>query len=131
MNLIDVSLKYNQDNTEIVLADNVRIPLPGTVLQQPAFDNRDSICFGVRPEHIDLVDDHAEAENTCSGLLTVVENMGNEKYLYFQVGHHELIARVFDQTITTSDIGRTLCFKINTEYAHFFDINTGGNITTD
>ena len=128
MNLIDVAL---QGNTHIALTADTSLSLPETIQPAIAKSDSDSICFGIRPEHIDLLEDDAEAENTCSGVLTVVENMGNEKYLYFQIGDHELIARVFDQTITTADIGKTLRFRINTEYAHIFDHQTGENILID
>lgn len=44
--------------------------------------------------------------NTVTGALSIIENMGSEKYLYFTVNNKEFIAKVNDQSITTADIGK-------------------------
>jgi multiple sugar transport system ATP-binding protein len=89
-----------------------------------------AVVFGIRPEHISLAEDD-DALNAFEGELTVVENMGNEKYLYFNVGGKELVARVNDQahSITTSDIGKTMRFNLNTAFCHIFDFYTEENLT--
>jgi multiple sugar transport system ATP-binding protein len=88
------------------------------------------VCFGIRPEHIGVAD-AGDTINAFEGVLTVVENMGNEKYLYFKVGGKEVIARVNDQTITTADIGKPMRFNLNTAFCHIFDFYSEKNLTNN
>ncbi|MET4696190.1 ABC transporter ATP-binding protein [Endozoicomonas lisbonensis] len=129
MNLMDVSLLRNQKEARITLAEGVTLLLPQEMQEKISGYARQKICFGIRPEHIDLVTEQDSTENTCEGLLTVVENMGNEKYLYFKVGEHEIISRTANQAITTSDIGRRINFKLNVDSCHLFDTQSGQRLT--
>lgn len=54
------------------------------------------VWFGIRPEHIQLANHDAPLSevNTQRHPINVVESMGNELYLYFQLGNDKLIARV-------------------------------------
>lgn len=128
MNLLDVALHREQKEARITLAEGVTLSLPQDMQAKISGYAQKDICFGIRPEHIDLVTEQDDAENTCEGLLTVVENMGNEKYLYFQVGDHEVIARTASPAITTADIGRRINFKVNVEACHLFDGQTGQSL---
>ena len=114
MNLVKTVIRKSDAGLFVELAPEVKcfIPKAKQVLLQDQIDK--SVYFGIRPEHISLANDD-DTFNTVEGVLTVIENMGNEKYLYFKVGDNEMIARVNDQTITTADIGRTMRFNLNTE----------------
>ena len=134
MNLIDVTLYKVNDEICVKLTDGVHLPLPEDKREKVVDYVGRNICFGLRPENIDLATEADDASNTLSsntleGELTVVEIMGNEKYLYFKVGAHEMIARVADQTISTSDIGSKIRFKFNIEPCHLFDMETDENLT--
>ncbi|NAW98436.1 MULTISPECIES: ABC transporter ATP-binding protein [unclassified Vibrio] len=128
MNLVDTVIRSENEQLYIDIAANVRMFIPHEkqiALQQ--YINK-PVCFGIRPEHIHLAAEH-DTINTVEGTLTVVENMGNEKYLYFTVAGKELIARVNDQTITTAHIGKTMRFNLNTTFCHIFDFYSEQSLT--
>ena len=130
MNLVKTVIRKSDVGLFVELAPEVKcfIPKAKQVLLQDQIDK--SVYFGIRPEHISLANDD-DTFNTVEGVLTVIENMGNEKYLYFKVGDNEMIARVNDQTITTADIGRTMRFNLNTEVCHIFDSENESNLTIE
>ncbi|MDE1324942.1 sn-glycerol-3-phosphate ABC transporter ATP-binding protein UgpC [Vibrio aestuarianus] len=127
MNLVDTVLRYDGENLMVEIAPSARILIPKAMQAELEQYVNNPVCFGIRPEHISLAYED-ETLNTFEGQLSVVENLGNEKYLYFTVGGKELIARVQDQSITTADIGRTFRFNLNTEFCHIFDFYNENNL---
>ncbi|MBD1566891.1 ABC transporter ATP-binding protein [Vibrio sp. S12_S33] len=127
MNLVDTVLRYDGENLMVEIAPSARILIPKAMQAELDQYVNNPVCFGIRPEHISLAHE-GETLNTFEGQLSVVENLGNEKYLYFTVGGKELIARVQDQSITTADIGRTFRFNLNTAFCHIFDFYNENNL---
>lgn len=127
MNLVDTALRRDGENLIVEIAPSARILIPKAMQAQLEQYVDNPVSFGIRPEHISLAQE-GETLNTFEGKLSVVENLGNEKYLYFTVGGKELIARVQDQSITTADIGRTFRFNLNTEFCHIFDFYNENNL---
>jgi multiple sugar transport system ATP-binding protein len=130
MNLVDTVIREDEEQLYIEIAPGIRILIPAD--KQAALNEHidKPVCFGIRPEHIGLASD-SDNINTVEGVLTVVENMGNEKYLYFTVNGKELIARVNDQTITTAHIGTNMRFNLNTAFCHIFDFYSEENLTNN
>ncbi|MCG3727129.1 ABC transporter ATP-binding protein [Vibrio cincinnatiensis] len=130
MNLIDTVIREDNGQLYIEICSGIRMFIP--VEKQKALREfvDKPVCFGIRPEHIGVAD-AGDTINAFEGVLTVVENMGNEKYLYFKVGGKELIARVNDQTITTADIGKPMRFNLNTAFCHIFDFYSEKNLTNN
>ena len=128
MNLVDTVVREENGQLYVEIAPAVRMFIPKE--KQAALQGHvdKAVVFGIRPEHISLAEEKDEF-NAFEGVLTVVENMGNEKYLYFDVGGKELIARVNDQTITTAHIGQTMRFNLNTEFCHVLDFYPEENLT--
>lgn len=128
INLIDTAIRKNNERLYVEIAPGVEILIPHSkqVLLE-GYINK-PVCFGIRPEHISLASDDDDL-NTFEGVLTVVENMGNEKFLYFIVGGKELIARVDTQDINPFHIGKTLRFNLNTAFCHVFDFYNENNLT--
>lgn len=127
MNLVDTVLRCDGENLMVEIAPSARILIPKAMQAELEQYVNNPVSFGIRPEHISLAHE-GETLNTFEGQLSVVENLGNEKYLYFTVGGKELIARVQDQSITTADIGRTFRFNLNTEFCHIFDFYNENNL---
>ncbi|WP_432422876.1 ABC transporter ATP-binding protein [Shigella dysenteriae] len=128
MNLIDAVVREEDGKLYIDIAQNIRLYIPEnkqSVLK--AYIDK-PVCFGIRPEHISLSVNCKEI-NTVTGALSIIENMGSEKYLYFTVNNKEFIAKVNDQSITTVDIGKNLYFNLDTSFCHIFDFYTEENIT--
>ncbi|HCI5764072.1 TPA: sn-glycerol-3-phosphate ABC transporter ATP-binding protein UgpC [Klebsiella quasipneumoniae subsp. quasipneumoniae] len=128
INLIDTAIRKNNERLYVEIAPGVEILIPHSkqVLLE-GYINK-PVCFGIRPEHIFLASDDDDL-NTFEGVLTVVENMGSEKFLYFIVGGKELIARVDTQDINPFHIGKTLRFNLNTAFCHVFDFYNENNLT--
>lgn len=128
MNLVDTAIREKNGELYVEIAPKVRmfIPKQKQAALQEHIDK--PVCFGIRPEHISLANTDDDF-NAFEGELTVIENMGNEKYLYFNVGGKELIARVNAPDITTADIGKSMRFNLNTEFCHVFDFYSEENLT--
>ncbi len=84
------------------------------------------VWFGIRPEHIQLANHDAllSEVNIQRHPINVVESMGNELYLYFQLGNDKLIARVpFDADRMVFN-GEEALLNFNVSECHLFDIQT-------
>ncbi len=84
------------------------------------------VWFGLRPEHIQIARNEEEAAkvNTQHHRLNVVESMGNELYLYFQVGKDKLMARVPFDPENTLRSGESTRLHFSTSHCHLFDMET-------
>ncbi|MDD9643955.1 ABC transporter ATP-binding protein [Klebsiella michiganensis] len=128
INLIDTAIRKNNERLYVEIAPGIEILIPHSKqMLLESYINK-PVCFGIRPEHISLASDDDDL-NTFEGVLTVVENMGSEKFLYFIVGGKELIARVNTQDINPFHIGKTLRFNLNTAFCHVFDFYNENNLT--
>ncbi|MGR5119860.1 ABC transporter ATP-binding protein [Vibrio astriarenae] len=128
MNLVDTALREEDGNYFIELAPGSRVVIPTHKTTQFSQHVDTKVYFGIRPEHISI-SETADALNTIEGKLSVVENMGNEKYLHFRVGGNLIIARVSCIDVTTADIGRRFYFNLDTSFCHIFDGKTEENIS--
>lgn len=128
MNLINTVLIKEGESIYVELADSARIMIPKEKQARLMEHINKPVCLGIRPEHITLAkgDEHI---NVHEGKLTIVENLGNEKYLHFKIGENEIVSRVNDQTITTSDLGKMLRFNFDSSFCHIFDAETEENLT--
>ncbi|EEX32755.1 MULTISPECIES: ABC transporter ATP-binding protein [Vibrio] len=84
------------------------------------------VWFGIRPEHIQLANHDAPLSevNTQRHPINVVESMGNELYLYFQLGNDKLIARVPLDADRMVFNGEEALLNFNVSECHLFDIET-------
>ena len=86
------------------------------------------VTFGIRPESISV----AEAEDNISkvGEVSVVEQMGNEEYIYFTLNGHQMTCRINVAGVSDS-VGKKgqKIFRFDTSKAHIFDIETEENIS--
>ncbi|HBR2633219.1 TPA: sn-glycerol-3-phosphate ABC transporter ATP-binding protein UgpC [Klebsiella pneumoniae] len=128
MNLIDAVIRKagNDIVIEIDFGKQVRIPLEKQMNLLAQINK--PVCFGIRPEHI-MFASVEDKENILHGVLTNIENMGNEKNLYFNIGARELIMRAVAQDVTLSDIGNIYSLKIDTSFCHLFDFYTEENLS--
>lgn len=83
------------------------------------------VVMGIRPENI-----HKGKLNEYSiqGEVTVVEQMGSEEFIYFNIGEHELIAKISLSDISEKEVGKQY-FNFDIERCHFFDKDTKLNIS--
>ena len=86
------------------------------------------VTFGIRPESISVV---AEEDNISKvGEVSVVEQMGNEEYIYFTLNGHQMTCRINVEGVSDS-VGKKgqKVFRFDTSKAHIFDVETEANIS--
>jgi len=79
------------------------------------------IWLGIRPEDIHDINDESLKNNyhEFEIMLEIVEPMGNEAHIYFNIDNVQFISRIPSRDIPQTGILRKL--KINMEKLHFFD----------
>ncbi|WP_026478418.1 ABC transporter ATP-binding protein [Alkaliphilus transvaalensis] len=88
------------------------------------------IWFGIRPEHVRSAETHpSENENYVNGSVTVVEQMGNEEFVYFNVGEEQYISRLNPEKISRIALGKDYKFWFDLNKCHIFDFETEENIS--
>lgn len=135
MNLLKV--KVNQVGKEIRLQfnPNLELVLPNFKAAHLVNYVGKEVWFGIRPEHMVLVDadtnkaNKVELNELVDGLIDIVEQMGNESYIYFSLGGAKLIARTPQLSSNKRYLmGDSLKFHFMLEYCHLFDVDTEENI---
>ncbi len=86
-------------------------------------DGHERVSVGVRPEDIEVVESGRNAAD-----VTVVEPMGNENFLYMEIGSHELTARV-SPTVRPAE-GSQVAFDFDEAALYLFDVETGDALKT-
>lgn len=77
------------------------------------------ITAGIRPENIHIADTAKDHMDRIEVTLDVIEPMGNEIYLYFNISDSSIIARV--AAVIEPEAGEKLDLFIDTTKMHFFD----------
>ena len=127
MNLVDGELK--EENGKIYFSlDGTLIEILGKKANKLKSHVGKRVTFGIRPESITV----AEKEDSISkkGKVSVVEQMGNEEYIYFSLGNYQLTCRMNVEGIDDlSNQKVEKVFRFDTTKAHIFDIETEENIS--
>lgn len=127
MNLVDGELK--EENGKIYFSlDGTLIEILGKKANKLKSHVGKRVTFGIRPENIAVT----EKEDSISkkGKVSVVEQMGNEEYIYFSLGNYQLTCRMNVEGIDNlSNQKVEKVFRFDTTKAHIFDIETEENIS--
>ena len=127
MNLVDGELK--EENGKIYFSlDGTLIEILGKKANKLKSHVGKRVTFGIRPENIAVT----EKEDSISkkGKVSVVEQMGNEEYIYFTLNGHQMTCRINVAGVSDS-VGKKgqKIFRFDTSKAHIFDIETEENIS--
>lgn len=126
MNLVDGVL-VEKDGKIYIDLNGVEIEIEREKAEKLKNHIGKKVTFGIRPENISL----CKEEDSFSkyGEVNVIEQMGNEEYIYFSLNSQQMTCRV------TSDITRDKnekagqIFRFDTSKAHIFDAQTEENIS--
>ena len=98
MNFIRANLE-KQDDGMVVTFGKTRLPITRELIgkakeegQEPEKYAGQEVVLGIRPEHIEdaeHAEDGGKGDNTVEVEPQVIESMGSEKYLYFEVGEEQ------------------------------------------
>ncbi|MGR5150588.1 ABC transporter ATP-binding protein [Photobacterium swingsii] len=134
MNIIKANIVLDNNQYFVEPKNGSRFLLPADKARQVAEKVGQEVWFGLRPEHISMVDLEPPTptrQDIEMSPINVVESMGNEVYLYFNVGDDQLIARVpyqADKAIQHGDI-QPLHFDMS--HCHLFDVETEVSLLVD
>lgn len=120
MNFFQGELKEENKSVYFV-NEELRMMIPeekGKMLIKNGYKDKE-VIFGVRPEDIS---DESDSNQTITGVIDVMENMGSEAYLYVQVNNSSYVAQV--KADSKYQFGQTITLSINMNKAHFFDPQT-------
>ncbi|WP_375168763.1 ABC transporter ATP-binding protein [Sneathia sanguinegens] len=123
MNLIEADLIEEDLKIYVKIADQ-KIPLNADKAAKVKSYIGKRVIFGIRPESISL-----GTELDIKGEVTVVEQMGNEEYIYFNMGMKQWTSRINVEGIDLSKKSGTCYFKFDTSKCHIFDIETEKNVS--
>jgi len=128
----------NQFESELILknsklyvkVENIEVQVPEDKASQIMNFYKDTlpekIWFGIRPEGIELADE--KSTNSLESQITLLENMGNETFCYFNFLNKRYISRHSSTMLADYKINDACYFTFNMKKSHFFDINTEANI---
>ncbi len=83
------------------------------------------VTFGIRPEKLNVVDS-ADA-SSFTGIVEVIEKLGDSQMLFIKVGDHDFTAKV--EAHIQIDVNQKIVLKPNLEFGHIFAGENEVNIT--
>jgi multiple sugar transport system ATP-binding protein len=126
MNLVEAKMTF-ENGTCYVDTQNIHLRLPDEIGQKVKGYDGKEIVFGIRPEHIRSKATNKEAvDNFFKTEVFVVENMGNEVFVYFTPGNHQYVARADPKMMIRSGDRPEMWF--DTRFVHLFDRITKENL---
>jgi len=128
MNIVDGTLQKEGDDLYFITkAMKLRLPKEKAAKVEKSHAGRE-VWFGIRPEHIGSHETHpSEKDNYIKSEVYVVEQMGNEVFVYFSPGDNQYIARLESGVRVHSGEKYELWFDV--DKCHLFDKSTEQNIT--
>ncbi len=122
MNLVEATLVEENEKVFAKIGDMLIEIAPNKAKKVKDYIGK-KVTFGIRPECI-----VADNSGTVTGRITVVEQMGNEEYIYFNLGGEQWTSRMNVEGIAETKSG-TQNFTFDTSKCHIFDIDTEENIS--
>lgn len=129
MNIVEGELLKKNEDILVKLDNDVYLVLDKEKAEKVKDNVGEKIWFGIRPENIKVSDNNKIEKNRIQGTVSVVENMGNEVYIYFKIGKKEFIARTSTDVIKNIFFGKKLLFDFNMLNIHIFHYKTEKNIS--
>ena len=129
MNLIEAGLTF-ENGTCYADTQNMHLRLPDEIGRKvKAYDGKE-VFLGIRPEHItskmvNKVNKEA-SDNFFKAEVLVVENMGNEVFIYFSIDNNQYIARSDPSIQIRPGDAHEMWF--DTQHVHIFDRKTTQNL---
>jgi len=128
MNIVEGNLMSENGEVYIVTSDNMKLRLPKEKAAKVESHVGKEVWFGIRPEHIGSYETHPnETDNYIKAEVYVVEQMGNEVFVYFSPGQNQYISRLESGVRVSSGEQYELWFDMSK--CHIFDKTTEENIS--
>lgn len=126
MNIVKVKLIDKNDKIYIKLNSGDKIELPDEKAQKLMNYVGKEVWFGIRPENICYT--RCENKKTLLGKINIIEQMGNEEFIYFFLGDEQYTARVSSEKYIKNPLKEYEKFCFDMQKCHIFDLETEKNI---
>lgn len=128
MNIVEGNLVSENGEIYVITSDNIKLRLPKDKAEKVEKYIGKEVWFGIRPEHIGSLETHPnEKDNYIKAEVYVVEQMGNEVFVYFSPNKNQYISRLESAASVKSGDKYDLWFDMTK--CHIFDKETEENIS--
>ena len=86
----------------------------------------DSVSLGFRTEDVKYFNERQD--DTLVGIVSVIERMGSDEFVYFETNGKRLISKQPPFTCTLLNIGDNFYYKVDSDKIHVFSNETGNNL---
>lgn len=130
MNVVEAKLEEKDGKVYVKLAGDIYLELPEDKAKKVKGNIGKMIWFGIRPENIGNEKTNPnDEEKMIEGTVTIVEQMGNEEFVYFTVGEKQYSSRIQIENSTHINFSDKGKFYFDMTKCHIFDSETEENIT--
>lgn len=129
MNIVKTNIEKENDKLVVRLGTHSLVISDEKAKKLENYINK-KVYFGIRPESIKL-NKIAEAnkDNLVLGMVKVVEHLGNEEIIYFEVEGTQFISVQDSDKNFTTTTGKEQEFEFDMDEIHIFDFDTEKNIS--
>lgn len=130
MNIKKSKLVNKEGQTHIIVGHE-SLPLSEKTAAKVAPHLDKEVFFGIRPEFVSIANEPF-AENSATGEIVRVENMGHEFFIYIKVDDYELTCRIASddaKPILEKGLNRKIYFTFDMNKCHIFDAKTEVNLS--
>ena len=120
MNLAKAMLEH-KDQHWFISIGALSWRLPDVLTTRLTVNSSQPVWLGIRPEHIRQAKTEARHDNTIDVVISVVEAMGNEQYLYFEWLGQEWISRMGLEGLEHIQINSPQALTLDLTNVHLFD----------
>lgn len=129
MNIVKTNIEKENDKLVVRLGTHSLVISDEKAKKLENYINK-KVYFGIRPESIKLNKvDEANKDNLVLGLVKVVEHLGNEEIIYFEVEGTQFISVQDSDKSFTTTTGKEQEFEFDMDEIHIFDFDTEKNIS--
>ncbi|WP_432205271.1 ABC transporter ATP-binding protein (plasmid) [Cetobacterium somerae] len=129
MNIVKASLISEGDKTFVKLSNGDKLELPKSKSEKVKNQVGKDVWFGIRPENVGNKNTAKEGDSSLVGRVNIVEQMGNEEFIYFFVGDTQYTARIPAEKSTGASFNQKETFYFEMDKCHIFDMETEKNLT--
>ncbi|MGL4651958.1 ABC transporter ATP-binding protein [Cetobacterium sp.] len=129
MNIVKASLISEGENTLVKLSTGDKLVLPKEKAMKVKGHIGKDVWFGIRPENVGNKNTAKVGDASLIGKVNIVEQMGNEEFIYFFIGDAQYTARIPAEKSTGANFNQKEEFYFEMDKCHLFDIETEQNIT--
>jgi multiple sugar transport system ATP-binding protein len=121
MNLVPAQIKDKDSALAVALGDDVWLPIPPEHASRYRNWRGRTVIFGLRPEHL-IWSKSAATGRAIEAAASVVEPLGADTLVFFEIAGHEMVGRVPPQAARAA--GDRVLLVPDLDHMHLFDPET-------